>query len=295
MRTIALLLLLAGCASAPPSTLTSELTPAVRPEPTPEPTPLAPIERSFRTVVVDAGHGGEDDGAHGVSGVKEKDVTLATAKRISAALRDRGLTVLETRTEDDTVPLQRRTEVANASGAGLFLSVHANAAPNTSAHGIETYSMALASDESAMRLAERENRAAAVLGEAAGLSRRTDDQILEALRHEANADWSRALAHEVHRAVIGDLQGFYGKDVIQNRYERTAPFWVLLDTEIPAILLEVGYLTEGKEEQRLRTRAYQDKLADAVADGVEAWIARAEAAEAGAPALGADLNAASGP
>lgn len=266
------------------------------PEPVPEPPPaavtpapvqaveLAPITRSFRTVVVDAGHGGEDDGALGVSGVKEKDVALATAQRVAAALRDRGLTVIETRTDDSTVPLPRRTEIADASGAGLFLSVHANAAPNTSAHGIETYSMALASDESAMRLAERENRAAEVLKEA-GSSLRTDDQIVEALRHGANADRSEALAEEVHKAVIRDLQRFYGPGVIQNRHQRTAPFWVLLDTEIPAILLEVGYLTEQSEEQRLRTRAYQDKLAAAVAEGVMAFVVRAEAAEEGAPAI----------
>jgi len=284
----ALVALLLGCAPTPtvdPPAATPAPTPAATPGPPPE--PLAPIERSFRTVVVDAGHGGEDDGAHGVSGVKEKDVVLATARRLAASLRARGLTVLETRTDDVTVPLSRRTEVANASAAGLFLSVHANSAPNTNAHGIETYSMALASDESAMRLAERENRAAAVLDEAAGLSRRTDEQILESLRHEANADWSRALAREVHRAVVGDLQDFYGRERIQDRRTRTAPFWVLLDTEIPAILLEIGYLTEGKEEQRLRTRAYQDKLAEAVADGVEAFIERAEAAEEGAPSLSA--------
>ncbi len=274
---IGLAALLLGCAPEP----VVEPPPA---EPTSAPAvvELAPIERSFRTVVVDAGHGGEDDGALGVSGVKEKDVTLATAQRVAASLRERGLTVIETRTDDSTVPLPRRTETANASGAGLFLSVHANAAPNTSAHGVETYSMALASDESAMRLAERENRAAEVLSEA-GLSRRTDDQIVDALRHGANAAWSAALAEEVHRSIIKDLQGFYGKGVIQNRHQRTAPFWVLLDTEIPAILLEVGYLTESSEEQRLRTRAYQDLIGDAVADGVLAFVARAEAAEQDAP------------
>ncbi len=277
---IGLAVLLLGCASEPlPAPPTEPPTPAPVVE-------LQPIVRSFRTVVVDAGHGGEDDGALGLSGVREKDVTLATAQRIAAALRKAGLVVIETRTDDSTVPLPRRTEIADASGAGLFLSVHANSAPNTAAHGIETYSMALASDESAMRLAERENRAEEVLSEA-GLSRRPDDQIVDALRHGANADWSHALAQEVHRAAIKGLQRFYGKGVIQDRHQRTAPFWVLLDTEIPAILLEVGYLTEAGEEQRIRTRAYQDKVAEAVAEGVLAFVARAEAAEQGSPALSA--------
>ena len=282
MRPWLLASLLAGSllACQPPPPAPSVAPPAPSPPPAVE---LAPIERSLRTIVVDAGHGGEDDGALGVSGAREKDVTLATARRVAAALRGRGLTVIETRTDDRTVPLSRRTEIANASGAGLFLSVHANAAPNTSARGIETYSMALASDESALRLAERENRAAEVLDEAAGLTRRADDQILESLRQEANAGWSEALARDVHRAVVRDLRAFYGRDEIVDRSPRTAPFWVLLDTEIPAILVEVGYLTDTDEEQRLRTRPYQDKLAAAVADGVEVFIARAEASESDAP------------
>ncbi|MCO4773636.1 MAG: N-acetylmuramoyl-L-alanine amidase, partial [Deltaproteobacteria bacterium] len=162
-------MLVMGCASGP------ETPPAPSAAP-PHATPVAgsqrtasavsttpPMERSLRTVVVDAGHGGEDLGARGVSGSFEKDVTLATATKVARSLRQRGFTVIETRTNDTTVELKRRTELANASGAGLFVSIHANSAPSPGAHGIETYSMDLASDESALRLAERENRATEIL------------------------------------------------------------------------------------------------------------------------------------
>ena len=278
---LALGALLAGCGGeAAPVEEPSSAAPApIETVPTLQEPPPA---RSFRTVAVDAGHGGEDDGAHGVSGVLEKDVTLATARRLARALRARGFTVIETRTDDTTLSLPRRTEIANASGAGLLISVHANSAPGSGARGIETYSMDLASDESAMRLAERENRFDAVLS-AAGGTRSDELMLVEELRHGANADWSRVLAGDVHRSLVSGTRSFYGRDVIQDRGRRAGPFWVLLDSEIPAILVEVGYLTDADEEQRVRSAAFQEQAAEAIAAGVEAWVQRAEAAEAGRP------------
>ncbi len=279
---LVLALLLGGCSAsqeAPPA-------PPAPSEPAPEPAPApgaVPIERSLRTVVIDAGQGGEDLGAQGVSGSYEKDVTLATATKVARELRARGFTVVETRTEDVTVELKRRTELANASGAGLFVSIHANSAPNSGAYGIETYSMDLASDESAIRLAERENRASDLLAAAGATGRRTDEQLVEELRHGANAGWSRALAKEVHRELVGSARSFFGRDAIKDRGQRTGPFWVLLDSEIPSILVELGYLTEAKEEQRIRSHAFQEQAASAIAAGVESWVARAEEAEKGRP------------
>ena len=93
---------------------------------------VVPLQRSWRTVVVDAGHGGGDEGAHGVSGIHEKDVVLAFSRSTARALRAAGFEVVETRTEDVDVTLDRRTELANASGAGIFVSIHANSAPTRS-------------------------------------------------------------------------------------------------------------------------------------------------------------------
>ena len=285
---LAALLLALGCGPsevAPSGEGTQEVDAAAAAPPPSVSEPAAPaIERSFRTVVVDAGHGGEDDGAHGVSGSREKDVTLATARKLAKELRGRGFTVIETRDTDETVELVRRTELANASAAGLFVSIHANSAPNTGARGIETYSMDLASDESALRLAERENRALAVLTAAgARVERLPDEQLVEDLRHGANAEWSRDLGRTVHAALVKGARGFFGRDEIADRGHRSGPFWVLLDVEIPSILVELGYLTEEDEEQRIRSAAFQEVAASAIADGVEAWVARAEEAEKGRP------------
>ena len=277
-RWAALALLVAGCSEPPPPPPPPAAAPPVL---LPEP---APLERSLRTVLVDAGHGGEDHGAQGVSGVLEKDVTLATARKLARELRRAGFTVIETRTADTTVELARRTELANASGAGLFVSIHANSAPAPGARGIETYSMDLASDESALRLAERENRVLETLSAAgARAARLPDEQLLEELRHGANADWSRELGKDVHRELVGATRAFFGRDVIKDRGQRSGPFWVLLDSEIPSILVELGYLTHEAEEQRVRSHAFQEQAAAAIAVGVQTWVERAEAAEAARP------------
>lgn len=242
------------------------------------------LRRDLRTVVVDAGHGGEDQGAQGISGVLEKDVTLATAIKLARELRGLGFQVIETRTEDQTVSLPRRTEIANASRAGLFVSIHANSAPRTGARGIETYSMDLASDESALRLAERENRALETLTAAgAHVQRLPDEQLVEELRHGANAGWSRELAKEVHGALVSSNREFYGASAINDRGQRSGPFWVLLDSEIPSILVELGYLTHKDEEHRVRSHAFQEQSAGAIARGVLAWVERAESAELARP------------
>ncbi len=236
--------------------------------PTPAPTPPPPLQRTLRTVVIDAGHGGEELGAEGISGVLEKDITLAISRATSRELQARGFTVVETRTADLPVTLSRRSGLGNASGAGLFVSIHANSAPSDRAFGIETYSMALASDEAAMRLAERENRMLQVQGREWAVP----DAIVEELRQTAVAQRSADFAAVVQREMVAGLQGFYGRDRIVDRGARTAPFWVLVDSEVPAVLVEVGYLSNEVEERRLRTGGYHTRVAAALADGIEAWV-----------------------
>jgi N-acetylmuramoyl-L-alanine amidase len=255
--------------------------PAVTAEP--EVTPqvaLAPIERSWRRVVIDAGHGGDDTGAVGVSGVAEKDITLSIALATARSLRSRGFEVVLTREEDVFLPLARRSGMTDASGAGLFVSIHANAAPSAQARGVETYSMDVASDEAAERLAERENRAASIAG--ADFEEEVD-AIVSELRLGAAARRSAELASTVHASLIDGLQGFYGADRIRDRSARTGPFWVLVDTRVPAVLVEVGYLTHATEERRLRTRGFHHQVAEALASAIEDFANRAEAVDPAAP------------
>jgi N-acetylmuramoyl-L-alanine amidase len=202
---------------------------------------------------------------------------LAFAKVTSRALREAGYTVVETRTEDSTLTLDRRTELTNASGAGLFISMHANSAPSKSAEGVEIYSMDLASDAAAGRLAARENLAHSMLAEI--VDRDVGDVLVADLAMGARATSSRRLAETLQAEVVRTLNDFYGRKTVRDRGARTAPFWVLVDTEIPAVLVEVGYLTHAKEEQRVRTRGYQELLAQAVVSGVQDFTTRARRAE----------------
>lgn len=275
-RVLVIALLITGCA-ADAEVVVEHATPEVPESTVPESTVPEPLTRRWDTIVVDAGHGGEDKGAEGVSGVLEKDIVLAFAKVTSRALREAGYTVVETRTEDSTLTLDRRTELTNASGAGLFISMHANSAPSKSAEGVEIYSMDLASDAAAGRLAARENLAHSMLAEI--VDRDVGDVLVADLAMGARATSSRRLAETLQAEVVRTLNDFYGRKTVRDRGARTAPFWVLVDTEIPAVLVEVGYLTHAKEEQRVRTRGYQELLAQAVVSGVQDFTTRARRAE----------------
>jgi N-acetylmuramoyl-L-alanine amidase len=290
VRRLGLLLLvcLVACGGPEPAPEPASQTPVAQPSAEPS-TPEEPvvIRRSWRKVVIDAGHGGEDTGATGVSGIAEKDLTLSIALASARSLRSRGFEVVLTRQDDVTLPLARRSGLGNASGAGLFVSVHANSAPAPQAWGLETYSMDLASDEAALRLAERENREAMVAG---GDPRDADavDAIVSELRMSAQAERSAELAGAVHTAMVDGLTDFYGADRVRDRGARTAPFWVLVDSEVPAILLEVGYLSNEDEERRVRTRGYHHQLAEALAAGIEVFVTRVEQAEGSSAPEGAE-------
>jgi len=233
------------------------------------------VERSWEMVVVDAGHGGDDEGAIGVSGAREKDITLAISREVSRGLRARGFKVIETRSSDEFLSLERRTTIANASGASLLLSIHANSAPSPLAHGVETYYMDLASDEAALRLAERENRSGLAAGAEDSAPRTGIDELISELRMGATAQQSRELAEGIHGSILSAGRDYYGEDTLRDRGVRTAPFWVLVDSQIPAVLVEVGYLTSEDEEKRVRTRGFHHLIADALVTAVANFSERA--------------------
>ncbi|GIX06636.1 MAG: hypothetical protein KatS3mg115_1039 [Candidatus Poribacteria bacterium] len=217
-------------------------------------------EADFRlqTVIVDPGHGGKDPGALGRRGTREKDVVLQVARFLREALQRDGYRIVLTREEDVYLTLQERTELANRHdpNSSIFVSIHCNASENRAASGIETYVYNNeASDARARRLAAREN-----LGNDFSLN-----FIFADMRQRALAPYSLALARAVHGSLIRDN----GESV--DRHVRRGPFYVLFYTTMPAVLVEIGFITNSQEEARLRSSAYQRQIAEAIAQGIRAY------------------------
>ncbi len=229
------------------------------------PVTAAAVQRAGQLVVIDPGHGGEDQGAQGAGGVLEKTVTLAVARLIAERLRAVGVDARLTRDGDDTLPLRERTALANRLRADAFISIHANASPARGARGAETYYMSAdASDPVAAAAAERENAPAedSTLG-----------LILWDLAHVANLNASARLAREIQDR----LNVVHG---IASRGIKQAPFVVLTGATMPAALVEIGFLSHPEEGQLVSQPDTQARIADALAAAVVAFLRAAPAAEA---------------
>jgi N-acetylmuramoyl-L-alanine amidase len=164
-----------------------------------------------------------------------------------------------TREADRFIPLQDRPEFANNQGADLFLSIHVNAHKNPKVSGIETYYLALASDASASETAARENVGASY-------SIQELDLLVSKILHESKSEESQRLAECVQSELI------YTTGLV-NRGVKHAPFVVLIGTKVPAILIEIGFLSNEIEAKQLITVEYQQKLAAAIVSGVEDYVA----------------------
>ena len=219
-------------------------------------------------LVIDPGHGGAHDGAVGPDGAKEKDLALQIAKQV-ATLAEAQLPVkaIFTREGDRDVQLEDRVAFANRKRANLFISVHLNSMPTDESRrlvkGIETYFLsANPSDASAEAQVEREN-----LDELQTRSpgkRRDVDRILNDLAlTAAQADSSR-LAYAIHEQLVSGTGGV-------DRGIHQAPFFVLTGARMPAVLLELGFISNPEEEQKLRSPAYQRVLAQAIVDGIKEY------------------------
>ena len=223
-------------------------------------------------VVLDPGHGGDQDGAAGPGGLREKQLALQLSQRLKAVLEaEVGATVHLTRARDVRLKLADRVNGANEHQPALFISVHANSMPTrrlrANTRGIETYFLsANASGEQARKVAAREN---AEVGEAPKKNGDTLAFILADLqRTEAHQDSSR-LAYAVHEALVADTGA-------QDRGVQQAPFYVLMGVEAPAILCEVGFISHPEEGARLADAEYQEQLARAIARGVKAFLAQVQ-------------------
>ncbi|WP_300160490.1 N-acetylmuramoyl-L-alanine amidase [Solidesulfovibrio sp.] len=227
---------------------------------------LEQLGLSVRTVMIDPGHGGKDPGAQGLYGVTEKDVNLRFAKILGETLRRKGFEVLYTRTTDVFIPLETRTEMANTKGADLFVSIHCNSHGDAGSQGLETYSLNLASSRDSVRVAAREN--------AVSQKKVSDLQaILTDLMLSAKTAESKDLARFVQKRSLAELRGDWRT---RDRGPHEAPFFVLIGANMPAVLVELGYITNPDEAKRLTSEAYLQALAKGMADGLVAYKKRIE-------------------
>jgi N-acetylmuramoyl-L-alanine amidase len=225
---------------------------------------IKPAEPSgIRTIVIDPGHGGKDVGAAGPGGLMEKDITLAVARKLSAALQSKiNARVVLTRDDDSLVSLDQRTAIANQYHADLFLSVHMNAAVVKGAKGSETYFLSLeASDEVARRAAETENAstAAAKATPSADLKLILWDLAQQEYLQESSR-FAQDIQEEMNRATG-----------VQNRGVKQAPFKVLVGATMPAALVEVGFITNPAEEDKLKSDNFQDMMVEALVRAVQRY------------------------
>lgn len=218
----------------------------------------------IRRIVIDPGHGGHDPGAVGQGGVQEKDVVLAIGLKLRDLFREElGLDVIMTRSTDIFIPLEERTAIANKVGADLFLSVHANAAPNRSAAGIETYYLNLAKTDKVAQLAAKENGTTL-----------EKVSVLQAILFDLMANYklndSAHLADEVQKSLHKKVRSRYSD--VRNLGVKQGPFYVLVGASMPSILVEAAFLSNAAEEIRLKDPAFHDLTAEGILDGVRGYI-----------------------
>ena len=219
-----------------------------------------PSEDEF-VVVIDPGHGGEDMGARGPTGLVEKFVTLDIARRLRDKLSEEmDAVVILTRENDRAISLDDRTAMANHNHADLFVSVHANASRRHKARGAETYFLSYqATDDEARTVAAIENNS---IGLDEGIARQDGlELILWDIAQSAFLRESSELA-EVIQDNMNDTLG------IANRGIKQAPFKVLMGATMPAVLVEVAFITNADEERRLRDPAFKDRLAQSIHDSI---------------------------
>jgi N-acetylmuramoyl-L-alanine amidase len=226
-----------------------------------------PRPERFDTVVIDAGHGGENHGARGAGGLLEKDLVLDVTLRLAKRLEARGIDVVLTRRDDRFVPLEERTSIANDARGDLFISVHANASRTRKARGIETFFVSLeASDEAAQRIANLENQAFG----GSQVAKIAEDPLLGILG-DLIATEHLVESQEFARLVQGRLASSRSRGVKQ------APFVVLMGVQMPAALVEIGFLTNPADERDLRSSTERDRLAEGLAGAVGEFAERYDA------------------
>jgi len=244
-----------------PTTDAPAATPAPAVPAAPEAPPLLdiPPAGAVRTIVVDAGHGGDEHGARGPQGTLEKDVTLAVARRLKTAIESRlGARVILTREADQTVGLDERAAVANNNKADLFISLHANASVRGLAAGAEVFYLSLGDyGAQAQRVAQGESEALPVFGGGT----RDIDVILWEMAQARHIEQSAALATAVEASLRQRVP-------MSPRAIQQAPFRVLVGANMPAVLVEMGFITNAEQERQLASEGFQSGIVQALVDSI---------------------------
>ncbi len=214
-----------------------------------------------RKVMIDAGHGGKDPGAIGRTGTKEKVIVLDVAKRLKKLLKEKGFKVEMTRSDDTFISLEGRTEIASRANVDLFVSIHANSSPVRSVYGIEVYSA----------------RNLSFIDKIASQRKTNESLLFRNLKIKRSSQSARKIVSDMlythKQAESKRLAEYLAKKSSQmaktkNRGAKTARFYVLRNTLIPAILVEVGFLSNPKEERMLKTSSYRQKIARSLAESI---------------------------
>jgi len=214
-----------------------------------------------RLLMIDPGHGGHDPGAIGLSGTQEKDVTLDIARRMAFAMEKKGgVRVQLTREKDVFLSLSDRVEMGRSARADFFLSIHADSAPNRAARGLSAYTLSeKASDQFANQLAEQENKADA----AGGLHLPVEDKDVAAILFDLAARHTRNTSQ---RVKVGFIKGIGRRWTLLEQPMRSANFAVLRSPDVPALLVETGFLSNKKDEALLSKPMQREKIAQLMAN-----------------------------
>lgn len=240
-------------------------------EPLPPPRPIdrSALPLTVQTVVIDAGHGGEP-GTTAANGITEKEITLDVALRLRRVLKDAPFKVLLTRDIDKRLSLEQRVAYANENKADLFVSIHVNWMEPQTLRALETYYVGPTDDPEILKLARRENKESR-------LALADYKKILEKIYVDARRSDSRSLAHTIHDQLFRMLRPVNPE--LQNRGVKTAPFAVLLGTQMPAVLVEIACLSNDQEAELLTTETYREIIAVALGRSIRTYANSLKAAD----------------
>ncbi len=215
-------------------------------------------------IVVDAGHGGHDTGTVGPNGLQEKDLVLDVALKLGKLLENKlGAEVVYTRDDDTFIPLETRTAIANKEQADLFISIHANSSSDQSARGVETYYLNFTSSPDALEVAAREN----------AVSEQSIHELQDLVKKIAlkeKIEESREFAADVQKSLYSGLNARNPGE--RNRGVKKAPFVVLIGANMPSILAEISFVSNPRDEKKLKTNLYRQQIAESLYKGVAKYI-----------------------
>ena len=228
-----------------------------------------PSNFSNKVIVLDPGHGGKDTGAIGHKKYREKMVTLQISNALASILRKRGIKVKTTRSKDRFIKLRKRTAFANKHHADIFISIHANSVPKRNrykAYGIETFFLSPARSKRAKNVAASENSQDLELMNYYG-----KESYLNSMNHEKIIA-SHKLAIDLQQGMLSTLRKRYKK--VKDNGVKEGPFWVLVGAQMPAVLIEVGFISNPTEAERIASKKYQRLMAEGIADGVMRYFSK---------------------